>query len=286
MRPGPGRPAGAFHTILMPASNGGTSLAVSNGTYTRTMSGVAAPSTRVRHARGLFADLGPAYDRMGAALSFGQDPRWRRFMVSRVRVPVGGLVLDVATGTALVSRQVARRTGARVVGLDQSAEMVRSGMANARRESLNRSISFVLGDGQRLPFADETFDALTFTYLLRYVDDPATTLTELARVVKPGGTVANLEFHVPPNPVWRWLWVFYTRAVMPVVGRMVSKEWAEVGRFLGGSISSFYERLPLTDQLAAWRRAGILDVRARVMSLGGGVVIWGAKDAAMEAGAA
>jgi len=144
----------------------------------------------------------------------------------------------------------------------------------------------VLGDGQRLPFADETFDALTFTYLLRYVDDPATTLTELARVVKPGGTVANLEFHVPPNPVWRWLWVFYTRAVMPVVGRMVSKEWAEVGRFLGGSISSFYERLPLTDQLAAWRRAGILDVRARVMSLGGGVVIWGAKDAAMEAGAA
>jgi demethylmenaquinone methyltransferase/2-methoxy-6-polyprenyl-1,4-benzoquinol methylase len=213
---------------------------------------------------------------MGAVLSFGQDPRWRRFMVSRV--PPGGVVLDVAAGTALVSRRLARQ-GSRVVGLDQSASMVASGAANVRREGLADRVAFVLGDGQQLPFPGGTFDALTFTYLLRYVDDPAATLAGLARVVKPGGVVANLEFHVPPGPVWRPLWVFYTRTVMPVAGRVVSKEWAEVGRFLGGSISSFYERMPLPEQLAAWRLAGIRDVRARVMSLGGGVVIWGTKAA-------
>src|SRR5204863_6300754 len=122
-----------------------------------------------------------------------------------------------------------------------------------------------------------TFDALTFTYLLRYVDDPAATLSELARVVRPGGAMASLEFHVPLRP-WEPLWWLYTRAVMPAVGRLVSTSWYEVGRFLGPSISGFYERWPLDRQLQAWRAAGIGDVRARVMSPGGGRVIWGTKD--------
>jgi demethylmenaquinone methyltransferase/2-methoxy-6-polyprenyl-1,4-benzoquinol methylase len=234
-------------------------------------------SPRREHARSLFAGLPASYDRMGALLSFGQDPRWRRFMVSRMSVPAGGRVLDVATGTGMVAREVARRTGASIVGLDQSQEMLSAGVGETRAAGLEGRVRFVLGDGQRLPFADATFDGLTFTYLLRYVEDPGATLRELARVVKPGGAVANLEFHVPPNPVWRSLWLVYTRAVMPAVGRVVSPAWHEVGRFLGPSISGFYRRHPLTEQLALWRTAGIGDVRARVMSLGGGVVIWGTK---------
>jgi demethylmenaquinone methyltransferase / 2-methoxy-6-polyprenyl-1,4-benzoquinol methylase len=237
-----------------------------------------AVSERVHHARRLFSGLGSTYHLVGAALSFGQDPRWRRFMVSRVRVPDGGRVLDVATGTGLVARRLAATTPAgRIVGLDQSEPMVGQALRDVERVRMGHRVAFVLGDGQRLPFADEAFDAVTFTYLARYVDDLGATLAELARVLKPGGSMANLEFHVPSGPVWRPLWWLYTRTALPLAGRVVSREWFEAGRFLGPSIERLYAEHPLEQQLDLWRRAGLLDVRARVMSLGGGVVIWGTK---------
>jgi demethylmenaquinone methyltransferase/2-methoxy-6-polyprenyl-1,4-benzoquinol methylase len=155
--------------------------------------------------------------------------------------------------------------------------MIRRGAERAVRAGLGDRIAFVLGQGERLPFPDGAFDAVTFTYLLRYVDDPASTLVELARVLRAGGTLANLEFHVPRSAAWRALWHLYTRGVMPVVGRVISRPWYDVGRFLGPSLSRFYRRYPLEDQLAMWRAAGIDDVKARVMSLGGGVVIWGSR---------
>jgi demethylmenaquinone methyltransferase/2-methoxy-6-polyprenyl-1,4-benzoquinol methylase len=238
------------------------------------------PSPRTRHARELFAGLPRTYDRVGALLSFGQDPRWRRFMASRVSVPAGGRVLDVATGTAAVALELARWTQAGIVGLDQSEAMLREGHSRVRSAGLAGRIRFVLGQGERLPFPGDSFDAVTFTYLLRYVEDPASTLGELTRVLRPRGTLANLEFHVPRHPLWRAGWRLYTRAVMPVVGRLVSTSWYEVGRFLGPSISRFAERYPLEEQLAMWSAAGIEDVRARILSLGAGVVMWGTKGGA------
>ncbi len=237
----------------------------------------------MRHARWLFSGLPANYDRMAEALSFGQNGRWRRFMVSRVRAGLAGrgepLVLDVATGPAAVALELARSSGASVLGLDQSAEMLGAGVRNAVDAGLSDRVRFVLGHGERLPFPDGAFDAVMFTYLLRYVDDPSAALAELARVLKPGGTLANLEFHVPPNAIWRGLWFAYTRVGLPLAGRLVSRSWFEVGRFLGPSVSGFYRRCPLTDQLAMWRAAGVRDVAARPMSLGGGVVIWGTKEA-------
>jgi demethylmenaquinone methyltransferase / 2-methoxy-6-polyprenyl-1,4-benzoquinol methylase len=244
-----------------------------------------APSPRTRHARRLFAHLPSNYDRMGALLSFGQDPRWRRFMVSRVRVGSGAQVLDVATGTGMVAREVAARNGASVVGLDQSVEMLRRGVAETKATGLGESVRFVLGRAEALPFPSGRFDAVTFTYLLRYVDDLAATLAELVRVLKPGGMLANLEFHVPSRPLWLPLWWLYTRIGLPAAGRISSRGWYEAGRFLGPSISGFYREHPFEEQLAMWRAAGITDVRARVMSLGGGVVIWGMKSGAAGRGA-
>jgi demethylmenaquinone methyltransferase / 2-methoxy-6-polyprenyl-1,4-benzoquinol methylase len=235
------------------------------------------PSERNRFAGLLFADLPSGYDRLAEALSFGQNGRWRRFLISRVRVPAGGRVLDVATGTAAVAVGLADRTGASVMGLDQSEDMVRTGVRRVRDRGLQGSVRFVLGRGERLPFPDEAFDAITFTYLLRYVDDPAATLAELSRVLRPGGTLANQEFLLPPNPVWRRVWSAYTRFLLPAMGRAASPAWGEVGRFLGPNIRDFYGRLPLAEQLALWRAAGVGDVRARSMSFGSGVVIWGRK---------
>jgi demethylmenaquinone methyltransferase/2-methoxy-6-polyprenyl-1,4-benzoquinol methylase len=222
-------------------------------------------------ARTLFAPLGPTYDRYAALLSFGQDPRWRRFLVSRVDAGPGDTVLDVATGTGAVARELIRRKGCRVVGVDVTPEM----LAEARRR-LGPEVELVEARAERLPFPDASFDGLTFTYLLRYVDDPAETLRELARVVRPGGTIASLEFAVPRG-IWRPLWELYVRAALPLLGRAISPGWQRVGSFLGPSIRRLYRSLPEDRLLALWRAAGIGDVRARRLSLGGGIVVWGTR---------
>jgi demethylmenaquinone methyltransferase / 2-methoxy-6-polyprenyl-1,4-benzoquinol methylase len=220
-------------------------------------------------ARTLFAPLGPTYDRYAAALSFGQDPRWRRFLVSRVDARPPDTVLDVATGTGAVARELIRQKGCTVVGVDQSPEM----MAEARRR-LPENVELVEASAEELPFADASFDALTFTYLLRYVSDPGATLRELARVVRHGGTIAGLEFAVP-HGLWRPPWELYVRVGLPLAGRMISPAWAEVGDFLGPSIRDFYERWPEERLLELWQAAGIPDARSRRLSLGGGIVTWG-----------
>ena len=235
-------------------------------------------SRRTRHARQLFAGLPSTYDALGAAVSFGQDPRWRRFLISRLDVGPGASVLDVATGTAAVAIQTVRRTGSNVVGLDQSEPMLREGMRRAARAGVRSRVQFVIGGAQRLPFGDATFDAVTFAYLLRYVDDVGEALKELARVVRPGGVMAAQEFHVPENAALRAPWKLYTRYAMPPLGRLVSPEWRDAFKFLSGSIREFYRRHPLKEQLDLWRAAGISDVRAHVMSLGAAVVTWGHKD--------
>jgi demethylmenaquinone methyltransferase / 2-methoxy-6-polyprenyl-1,4-benzoquinol methylase len=227
---------------------------------------------QVQLARTLFADLGPTYDRYARLLSFGQDPRWRRFLVSRLDVGPRDTVLDVATGTAAVAIEVARRTGCSVVGLDQSAGMLAAGRKRVERAGLSDRIRLVRGTAQRLPFEDGEFAAVSFTYLLRYVEDHAATMRELARVTRPGGTVASLEFAVPPSPLWRALWELYVRIGLPFVGRAISRDWYRVGRALGPTIRAF----PPPEQIAEhWRAAGIADIRIRRLSLGGGVVIWG-----------
>jgi len=110
------------------------------------------------------------------------------------------------------------------------------------------------------------------------VDDPAATMRELARVVRPGGRVAMLEFFVPPRPVLYPAWWLYTRLGLPALGRLVSRDWFEVGRFLGPSIDGFWRRHPLPQVVEMWRAAGIESVEVRKMSLGGGVVMWGMKN--------
>jgi demethylmenaquinone methyltransferase/2-methoxy-6-polyprenyl-1,4-benzoquinol methylase len=230
-----------------------------------------------RFAQQLFQGLPQRYDLLAEALSFGQNRRWRRAMVDRVVDAGPTTVLDVATGTAGVAVQLARRTDARVTGIDITEAMLRRGLAAVRRERLQRRIALVSGRAEQLPFADATFDALTFTYLLRYVADPAATIAELARVVRPGGAIASLEFHVPPQPLLRGAWWLYTRVGLPVLGALAGRGWYRVGRFLGPSISAHYDRYSDAWTVEAWQRAGISDIGIRLMSLGGGVVMWGCR---------
>jgi demethylmenaquinone methyltransferase/2-methoxy-6-polyprenyl-1,4-benzoquinol methylase len=233
-------------------------------------------SARKEHALQLFEGLPGRYDRIGAVMSFGQDPRWRRAMVRAVDPRPGERLLDVATGTGLVASELVRRGATEVVGLDQSEQMLAGARARLAHEpELSRRVTLVRGEAERLPFADAEFDGLTFTYLLRYVDNPAATMAELARVVKPGGRIGMVEFGVPRSAPLALLWRVYTRAGLPLIGRLASPAWLEVGRFLGPSIESFHARYPDLDEL--WERAGIGQVRARWMSFGAGLIMWGAR---------
>jgi demethylmenaquinone methyltransferase/2-methoxy-6-polyprenyl-1,4-benzoquinol methylase len=234
-----------------------------------------AASPRKEHALEMFSKLPRSYDEVAAAFSFFQDPRWRRAAVEAVEAGPDDRVLDVACGTGLVSAALVERWGCRVVGLDQSAAMLGRARARAGADPrLAERIDFVEGEAESLPFADGEFDHLTFTYLLRYVEDPAATLRELARVVKPGGRVSSLEFCVPSG-AWFWPWRLYTRVGLPALGRLVSRGWYEAGRFLGPSIEGFYRAHPLDRQVGLWEAAGIERIAVRRMSLGGGIVIWG-----------
>jgi demethylmenaquinone methyltransferase/2-methoxy-6-polyprenyl-1,4-benzoquinol methylase len=231
--------------------------------------------TRTELARGLFAPLGPTYDRYANALSFGQDPRWRRFLVSRLPVGPADTVLDVATGTAAVALELVRQTGCSVVGVDQSTEMLEEGRQRVVLAAETRRVRLVEAGAQELPFEDESFDGLTAAYLLRYLDDLPAGLRELGRVLRPGATAALLDFGVPPGALPRAAWNLWVDVGLPVLGRAISPGWHEVGRFLGGSIRAFDELWPVPRLLTALREAGLDDVRARRLSLGGCTVLWG-----------
>lgn len=242
------------------------------------MSGRAIRAAPTRFAQSLFAGLPGRYDALAAILSLGQDRVWRRTMIDHVVPTSPGTILDVATGPAGVALQLARRCDAAIIGIDLSADMLGRGHRNVRDAGLTNRIALVRGQGERLPFPDATFDALTFTYLLRYVADPAATIHELGRVVRPDATMASLEFAVPPNPFWRALWVLYTRVILPAGGLLLGgRAWFEVGRFLGPNITDHYQKFSVAETLSAWQAAGFVDVQAQRLSLGGGIVIWGRK---------
>jgi demethylmenaquinone methyltransferase / 2-methoxy-6-polyprenyl-1,4-benzoquinol methylase len=234
------------------------------------------PSLRKRHAVQLFHGLPDHYDQVGAVMSFGQDPRWRRALVDAIAPAPGMRILDVATGTGMVAFALAAR-GAQVVGLDQSEAMLGGAQERLRHTpELGDRLSFMLGEAEALPFADGEFDALSFTYLLRYVDDRDATMRELARVVKPGGRIGMVEFGVPGDPALRSLWRIHTRAGLPLIGRVVSRDWYDVGRFLGPNIEQFHAAEP--DLPALWRNAGVAGTTQHNLSFGAGIVVTGVRD--------
>jgi demethylmenaquinone methyltransferase/2-methoxy-6-polyprenyl-1,4-benzoquinol methylase len=240
--------------------------------------GPAAVSPENTFAAGLFEDLPSRYDRLTGVLSLGQNGRWRGELVRHIVRFKPRRILDVATGTAGVAIALARATEAEIVGVDISEPMLERGRKRVYDAGLDQRIRLEHARAEQLPFPAESFDAVSFTYLLRYVADPVATLAELARVLRPAGGMASLDFYVPSSTLWRASWRLYTRALMPAGGYMLGgRAWWKVGRFLGPNIDEFYKRWPIYRIFEAWREAGIVDVEDHAMSLGGGLVMWGRK---------
>jgi demethylmenaquinone methyltransferase/2-methoxy-6-polyprenyl-1,4-benzoquinol methylase len=210
-------------------------------------------------------------------LTFFQYLRWREFLVSRMALRPGNLVLDVCTGTAGVAMEIADYHDGRIVGLDVSHSMLQAGLRAVEKKSLDGRVQLIQGRAEHLPFPDKTFDAVVFTYLLRYVQDPDATIWELSRVLKPGGQLLSLEFGIPEAFWARALWEIYNRVVMPVMTIPVSQGWHRVGCFLGPSIRDFCQRCPVDRLAAIWHDSGIPLVEMRPLLKGTAIVMWGTK---------
>jgi len=223
---------------------------------------------RTRHARELFDDISPAYGRPADVLSFGQYGRWRRALVRSLALAPTDRVLDVATGTGLIARDIQKRYGCDVIGVDQSTGMLaRAAHIEARAAA----------DANALPFEDGRFDVVVFSYLFRYVADPHATLRELSRVLKPGGILASVEFGVPTGRITRAGWTAYARGVFPLASHVFPGGWGHVGSFLPYSIVEWARAWPPERQARAWNDAGIDDVRIRTMTFGTAVLMRGRK---------
>jgi demethylmenaquinone methyltransferase/2-methoxy-6-polyprenyl-1,4-benzoquinol methylase len=228
-------------------------------------------------AQNLFDGVAPSYDTWAQVLTFFQYLHWREFLVSRMALGSGKLVLDVCTGTAGVALEIADHHDSRIVGLDASHLMLEAGLQAVEKKSLDGRVQLVQGRAEQLPFPDETFDAVVFTYLLRYVRDPDAAMRELSRVLKPGGELLSLEFGVPETLWVRTLWEIYSRVVMPVVTIPISRGWHRVGCFLGSSIRDFCQRCPVDHLAAIWRDNGVPLVETRPLLKGAAIVMWGTK---------
>lgn len=186
-------------------------------------------------------------------------------------------VLDMATGTGAIALRLAARPGLQVIAADVSRPMLGQAWARARRDGHEEAVDLLECTAEAIPLADEAFDAVIFSYLLRYVSDVPATLGELARVLKPGGLMLSLDFAVPRGALTYPLWRLYTSLALPLAGAVLSPAWLRVGAFLGGSIRSFYRRWPEEALIELWRRCGFIDVQAQRLSLGGALLMWGRK---------
>jgi demethylmenaquinone methyltransferase/2-methoxy-6-polyprenyl-1,4-benzoquinol methylase len=244
---------------------------------TGTASGYPSGDSTAIFAQDLFDGVAHSYDTWAQVLTFFQYLRWRRFLVSQMALRPRNLVLDVCTGTAGVALEIARHHNGQIVGLDVSHSMLEAGLGAVEKKSLDGRIQLIQGRAEHLPFPDETFDTVVFTYLLRYVQEPDATIRELSRVLKPGGELLSLEFGIPESSWVQALWLIYNRVVMPIVTIPISRGWHRVGCFLGPSISDFCQRCPVDRIAAIWRENGIPLVETRRLFQGVAIVMWGTK---------
>jgi demethylmenaquinone methyltransferase / 2-methoxy-6-polyprenyl-1,4-benzoquinol methylase len=234
-------------------------------------------SRRNTFARNLFDGIARNYDRPAQLFSLFQYRHWRDFLVSRLRLDTNSRVLDVCTGPGGVAIAIANAARCHVIGVDISDSMLEKARSNILDSNLSSFVSVEKARAEQLPFDDQTFDAVVFTFLFRYVDEPKTVLAELTRVLKPGGQMASLEFYVPRGPILYPLWLLHTRLVMPLGTRLITRGWSEVGSFLGPNISEFFRRHSLEEIAKMWADAGLTNVQTKILTHGGAFVMWGKK---------
>jgi demethylmenaquinone methyltransferase / 2-methoxy-6-polyprenyl-1,4-benzoquinol methylase len=222
------------------------------------------------YVRRMFAAIAPRYDLMNRLMTLGRDQVWRRTVVDLCRLPRGGHLLDVATGTGDIAYEAMRRDpSVHAVGLDLTREM----MLRGRNKHPTQSLPFLEGDALALPFADHSFDAACSGFMMRNVVDIRAAFAEQARVVRPGGRVVCLEITRPINPLFRRVFDLYFFRIVPLVGGLISGR-RDAYTYLPNSTVQFPRPRELQSIMIS---AGLQDVRFAKAMLGTVAIHWGSR---------
>ncbi len=213
----------------------------------------------------MFDAIAGRYDLLNRLLSAGLDRSWRTRAVRSLGLTGRESVLDLCTGTAdLALALTATCGGCRVVGVDFAAEMLRQGRRKVVGVPHGQRIELLRGDAMRVPVADTSVDAATIAFGIRNVSNPAQVLREVHRVLRPGGRLAILEFGHPRLAPLKFLYLWYFRTVLPMVGRLVSKHQSAY-RYLPASVGTFYQPAVFCQVLS---EAGFVEVRSVPLTFG------------------
>lgn len=213
----------------------------------------------------MFDSIAPAYDFMNRAMTLGIDRLWRRKAVGMLRADKPEMVLDVATGTGDLAILLARKLPqARITGVDLSSGMIKVGQEKIAAKGLSNRICLQVGDCLSLPFDDGTFDCVTVAYGVRNFSDLEAGYREMHRVMRPGGKLCVIELSTPRNRIVKPLYNLYTKHIIPLVGRMVSKD-TRAYSYLPESIAAVPQRESMCELM---RRAGFKEAHFRSMTFG------------------
>lgn len=203
-------------------------------------SGENSAEEKKRYVREMFDAIARRYDLLNHILSAGLHIRWKQFAASASQVPRGGRALDVCAGTGDLAFSLSSRTGPEgtVVGVDFAPEMIRIARERASRQSRSRAVRFICADAERLPFRDDSFDAVTIGFGIRNVAAVDQALREMYRVLRPGGRLVVLEFSRPVPRLVRFLYDLYSATLIPWIGRILSGH-PDAYRYLPTSIRSW-----------------------------------------------
>lgn len=192
------------------------------------------------YVRGMFGRIAHVYDLMNRVMTIGLDRHWRTFAAEKVALEAGQSALDIGTGTGDLAFTLLRLSApdAHVVGVDFTPEMLEIGRAKAARMGLSDRVEFRLGDGERLGFEDETFDAVCSAFVVRNLADLHAGFSEMLRVVKPGGRVACLEISHPYLPIFATAFHLYFDRLVPLLGKMIGRSF-DAYSYLPSSVTVF-----------------------------------------------
>lgn len=222
-------------------------------------------AVREREVEDMFNGIAPSYDLLNHLLSFGIDKLWRRRLVKGVAKQNPAIVLDVATGTSDLAIALACRSkSVAIVGVDIAEEMLARGSQKLIKRNLSDRITLQRASSLSLPFNSSYFDAAMVAFGVRNFEDPLKGLTEIGRVIKPGGTISVLEFTTPKFAVIRWAYLFYFNQVLPWIGQKISGHKTAY-TYLPTSVDAFKERDEFVELLV---KAGFTDTSYSLQSFG------------------
>ncbi|KIA99024.1 MULTISPECIES: bifunctional demethylmenaquinone methyltransferase/2-methoxy-6-polyprenyl-1,4-benzoquinol methylase UbiE [unclassified Flavobacterium] len=212
----------------------------------------------------MFDTISGNYDNLNRVISFGIDIKWRKKVLKIVSDKKPKIILDIATGTGDLAILMAQTNAEKIIGLDISSGMLEVGKKKIAAKNLTQTIDMVVGDSENLPFGDNHFDAITVAFGVRNFENLEKGLSEILRVLKPNGVFVILETSVPEKPLYRQGYSFYTKNILPLIGKLFSKDNSAYG-YLSESAAAFPHGEVLNNIL---RKIGFISVVAMPQTFG------------------